>query len=128
MSFFTTAQIPDLITYSDLASAVATALQMYAHGGRVDPKGMAYNALSQAVGRLVSHWLKSMNVTDQAKGILTTSLVDHLVKFSVRYGIAHFLNEKGKWIKAFDSVVDDVLGDALLQAAGIADKGVFSKS
>lgn len=119
-------QMPAILTYSDISSSVATALQIYVHEKRFDMKRVAYNGLSSAVGRYIAAFLKDKGFQTLTSEYVTFSMVDHVASFVARVGIAFAMSEKNKLVKGFDSVIDDIVGDAILITLGIPDASVFA--
>jgi hypothetical protein len=118
-------EMPAILTYGDVSSSVATALQGYVHEKRLDFQRVAYTALASAVGRWMAAFLNSKGFNTMTKNYVTFSMVDHVTAFAARAGIAYMMKERNIPVKGFECVVDDILGDAILQTLGILDGDIF---
>ena len=115
----------EYLVLSDLTAGVAMAASTVVHAQKGAGKAAAYSVLSSVAGRWVSYWLSGGSVDSWTGRLLTPQLKNYVVVGLCRYAIAMAMKEPNAIVKSYDTVVNDLLGVEVLNALGIADRGLL---
>lgn len=114
-----------VLTLSDLSSALVGAGHAYIHSNTHLGKVAAYNLVSSIAGRWVSSYLSGGVFDKFTLGFVSGDSKNYLVVFLTRFVIAKLMHEGHAGPKSWDTVLTDAFSSNLITMLGMSDYNIL---